>query len=83
MSKVKVKCVETDCDWVSEEAEQEMAKFFLEAHIKIKHLPVQPLHQPVAATLPRNHPQSERVKRPILTFTGQTLEQEDYEHFQY
>ena len=51
MSKVKVKCVETDCDWVSEEAEQEMAKFYPETHAKIKNIPAQPLPQPIAATL--------------------------------
>ena len=41
MSKIKLKCVETDCDWVSEEAEQEIAKIYLETHAKIKHIPVQ------------------------------------------
>ena len=30
-----------------------------------------------------HHHQAERVKRPILNFTGQTLEQEDFDHFQY
>ena len=37
MSKIKVKCVEADCDWVSEEAEREKAKFYQETHAKIKH----------------------------------------------
>ena len=36
------------------------------------------------ATLPQvTHPQAERVKRPSLTFSGSTLEQEDFEHFKH
>ena len=56
-----------------------MAERMLDRHINLDHSQA----QPNVATLPVASPQAERVKRPSLTFTGQSLEQEDFEHFQY
>ena len=81
MTKVKIECVKVDCVWETEE-ELELAKFLLDKHIQVEHTPVPP--QTTMATLPQvTHPQAERVKRPSLTFSGSTLEQEDFEHFKH
>ena len=56
-----------------------MAERMLDRHINLDHNQA----QPTMATSPHATPQAERVKRPSLTFTGQSLEQEDFEHFQY
>ena len=53
----------------------------LQFHINTVHLAAQP--QPLTAPSHGQHPQAERVKRPILSFTGQTLEQEEFDHFRY
>ena len=53
----------------------------LQFHINTVHLAAQP--QPLTAPSHGQRPQAERVKRPILSFTGQTLEQEEFDHFRY
>ena len=85
MSKIKVPCAEEDCGWESQEVAPDIAGMLLDAHIKIKHMPVQTTMatSPTMATLPGTLPQAERLKRPSLTSTGQTLEEEEFEHFQY
>ena len=50
-------------------------------HIKTVHPAAQP--QPPTQPAHGQRPQAERVKRPILSFTGQTLEQEEFDHFRY
>ena len=83
MSKIKLKCVEADCDWVSEEAEFDVVKYYMDTFIELQHAPVQPTMQTTSATLPESRPQAERVKRPSLTFLGSTLEVEEFEHFKH
>ena len=53
----------------------------LQLHINTVHPAAQP--QPLTAPSHGQRPQAERVKRPILSFTGQTLEQEEFDHFWY
>ena len=85
MSKIKVPCAEENCGSESWEVVPDIAGMLLDAHMKAKHMPVQPIMatSPTMATLPGSQPQAERLKIPSLTFTGQTLEQEEFEHFQY
>ena len=47
---------------------------------KLQHLQ---LYVQTAHSQGQHHPQAERVRRPVLGFTGQTLEQEDFVHFLY
>ena len=79
MAPVELKCVKVDCAWVSQSMEYDQAVQMLQIHIKLEHTTV----QPEMATSPHASPQAEHVKRPSLTFTGRSLEQEDFEHFQY
>ena len=51
VSKIKVPCAEEDCDWESREVVREAAQILLDAHIKLKHLPVQSTPTTIA-TLP-------------------------------
>ena len=79
MSKERLKCTEADCDRVTEEAEFEEAEYYMDKHVKLHHAPVQPTMQTTLATLPESRPQAERVKRPSLSFSGSTLEVEEFE----
>ena len=72
MAKVKLECIEADCDWVSQEVDKDLAKHQFDTHIRLKHMPVQPA-TPVMATLPESRPQAERVKRPSLRSQGKHL----------
>ena len=75
-------CDHTDCNFVSEEGPLSEKLQHLSLHVQTAHPPQQPpRHDPVGQG--GHHHQAERVKRPILNFTGQTLEQEDFDHFQY
>ena len=79
MAKVSLDCIEADCEFKTQEVEQDLALQLLDRHMNSKHQHI----QPVAAGGRQHAPQAERVKRPVLSFTGSTLEQEEYDHFLY
>ena len=76
-------CVVQECGYKTHMLEFENASAMLQLHIKTVHPAAQP--QPPTPRPPTHgqRPQAERVKRPLLSFTGQTLEQEEFDHFRY
>ena len=72
MSKIKLDCIQDGCTFQTQEVENELAIQLLTLHVSTQH-----------AGGEKQNAQAERVKRPILTFTGTSLEQEEYEHFLY
>ena len=76
-------CDHASCNFTSVEEGSISDKLqHLKLHVQTAH-PQQHPQQRELAGQGGHHPQAERVRRPVLDFTGQTLEQEDYEHFQY
>ena len=80
MAKVQLDCIEEGCEFKTQEVEQNLALQLLDRHMSSKH---QQQNQAVASGGRQHTPQAECVKRPVLTFTGSTLEQEEYDHFLY
>ena len=74
---LRLNCIEPDCEFQTQEVEQDLAVQLLTLHVNTRHT------QAVASGGRQHATQAERVKRPALTFTGTTLEQEEYEHFLY
>jgi len=74
-------CVVQECVYKTPKLEFENASAMLQLHIKTVHPAAQP--QPPTPPTHRQRPQAVRVKRTILSFTGQTLEQEEFDHFRY
>ena len=76
-------CDHASCTFTSE-AEGSLSEKLqhLQLHVQTAHPQQQPQQRELAGQV-GHQPQAERVWRPVLDFTGQTLEQEDYEHFQY
>ena len=72
MSKIKLNCIQDGCTFQTQEVENELAIQLLTLHVNTQH-----------AGGDKQNAQAERVKRPILTFTGTSLEQEEYDHFLY
>ena len=72
MSKIKLDCIQDGCTFQTQEVENELAIQLLTLHVNTQH-----------AGGDKQNAQAERVKRPILTFTGTSLEQEEYDHFLY
>ena len=68
------KTSEAGCPYKTQKLELVDAKEMMEMHISLSHQ---------AAPVREGRPQAERVKRPVLTFTGQAISQEEFEHFQY
>ena len=77
MSKIKLNCIQDSCSFQTQEVEHELAIQLLTLHVNTQHV------QATGTEDNRQSAQAERVKRPILTFTGTTLEQEEYDHFLY
>ena len=77
MAVIKLDCIEEDCGYQTQEVEQDLALQLLTLHVKTQHT------QAAVAEGRQHTAQAERVKRPVLTFTGATLEQEEYDHFLY
>ena len=76
-------CDHASCDFTSVE-EGSLSEKLQHLHLLVQ--TAYPPHQPQqheTAGQGGHHHQAVRVRRPELAFTGQTLEQEDYEHFQY
>ena len=84
MATIEMTCVVPNCDmgegapYKTEKVDAAMAWAMLQTHIALAH---NNLTQ--AGTGRESHPQAERVKRPMLTLTGQAITQEDYDHFKY
>ena len=79
MAKVTLDCIEAGCEFKTQEVEKDLALQLLTLHMSTHHQ-----HTQAGTAGGRQHaPQAERVKRPVLSFTGSTLEQEEYEHFLY
>ena len=76
MTGVRLNCVKENCGFKTQEVEQELAVQLLTLHVTTE-------HGQAATTGDRRTAQAERVKRPVLTFTGSVLEEEEYEHFLY
>ena len=74
-------CDHASCTFVSEEGTLSEKLQHLSLHVQTAHPQPSPRHD--TGGHGGVHPQAERVKRPVLNFTGQTLEQEDFEHFRY
>ena len=72
-------CSQADCGYVTEEVAVNFADMLelLRLHTAACH----PSSNPTGT--PGRKSQAERVKRPILTLTGKTVEQEEFEHFMY
>jgi hypothetical protein len=66
--------LELECPYKTQKLEFADAKVMMEMHTSTSHQ---------AAPVREGRPQAERVKRPILTFTGQSITQDDFEHFLY
>ena len=77
MAVIKLDCIEEDCGYQTQEVEQDLALQLLTLHVKTQHT------QAAVAEGRQHTAQAERVKRPVLTFTGATLEQEEFDHFLY
>ena len=63
----------------TEKVEVDVAMRLMEMHNTAAHPPAAPQANPIRD----GRPQAERVKRPMLTLSGQSISQEDYEHFLY
>ena len=85
MATVDMACVVPGCDmgngapYKTEMVEAGIAWNMLQLHINHAHTAVEQA-DPAAREA---RPQAERVKRPILTLSSQSINQEDYNHFKY
>ena len=85
MATVELKCPVPGCDmgegvpYKTEKVEKDMAWGLMQMHSTAAH----PTTAQQSGTAREGRPQAERVKRPILTLTGQSISQEDYDHFLY
>ena len=64
MTKLKLDCIEADCGFQAQEVEQDLVLQLLTLHVSTQHT------QAVAAGVRQHTTQADRVKRPVLTFTG-------------
>ena len=72
-------CSATECHYTTEEVATTLADM-----LELLRLHTQACHPAdTARDTPKCNVQPERAKRPILALSGQSLEQEDYEHFLY
>ena len=72
-------CSATDCPYTTE-----VIATTLSDMLELLRIHAQTCHpSDTAGDTPRRGAQPERAKRPILSLSGQSLEQEDYEHFMY
>ena len=84
MATIEMTCVVPNCDmgegdpYKTEKVDAAMAWAMLQTHIALAHS-----NLTQADTGRESRPQAERVKRPMLTLTGQAITQEDYDHFKY
>ena len=78
MAPIKLECPyktsEVECTCKTQELEFTDAKVMTEMHTSVSHK---------AAPGCEGHPQAVRVKRALLTLQGQSISQEDFEHFLY
>ena len=85
MATVELKCPVPSCDmgagvpYKTEKLEKDMAWGLMQMHSSAAH----PTTGQQAGTAREGRPQAERVKRPMLTLSGQSISQEDYDHFLY
>ena len=81
MATLEMTCVVPNCDmgdgapYKTEKVSVAMAWNMLQVHIAHAHTAVSQVQEV--------RPQAERVKRPMLTLSGQSINQEDYDHFKY
>ena len=66
------KTSELGCPYKTQKLEFADAKVMMEMHTSVSHQ---------AAPVREGRPEAERVKRTVLTFTGQSITQDDFEHF--
>ena len=84
MATLEMTCVVPNCDmgdgspYKTEKVDVAMAWNMLQVHIAHAHKAE--VH---ASQVQEVRPQAERVKRPMLTLSGQSINQEDYDHFKY
>ena len=84
MATLEMTCVVPNCDmgdgapYKTEKVSVAMAWNMLQVHIAHAHKAE--VH---ASQVQEVRPQAERVKRPMLTLSGQSINQEDYDHFKY
>ena len=71
-------CIEDSCTFQTQEVEQELVLQLLTLHVNTQHTAAG-----AAVGGRQQAAQAEQVKRPLLTFMGPTLEQEEYDHFLY
>ena len=82
MATLEMACMVPGCDmgdgvpYKTEKVEAAISLAMLQTHIAHA-------HNAVAQAGPAREvrPQAERVKRPALTLSGQSIDQEDYDHF--
>ena len=72
-------CSQPDCSYATESVAETLADMLelLRLHTMACHTPTTPV------STPTRQAQAERVKRPILSLSGKTLDPEEYEHFVY
>ena len=68
------KTSEAGCPYKTQKLEFADAKEMMQMHTSLSHK---------AAPVREGRPQAERVKRPVLTLTGQSITQDEFEHFLY
>ena len=68
------KTSEAGCPYKTQKLEFADAKEMMQMHTSLSHQ---------AAPVCEGRPQAERVKRPVLTLTGQSITQDEFEHFLY
>ena len=84
MATLEMACMIPGCDmcdgdpYKTEKVEAAIAWAMLQTHIAHAHNVVEQ-----AGPAREVRPQAERVKRPALTLSGQSIDQEDYDHFKY
>ena len=84
MATVEMKCLAPICDqndrapYKTEKVDEAIAWAMMQTHIALAHPAVAP-----SGPAREARPQAERVKRPALTLSGQSIDQEDYDHFQH
>ena len=77
-------CLAPNCDqnagapYKTEKVDSAIAWAMMQSHIALSHPVVAP-----AGPAREARPQAERVKMPALTLSGQSIDQEDYDHFEY
>jgi hypothetical protein len=82
MAHIVLQCPVTTCDkgdgspYKTEKLAPDMAMEMMRMHNTA-------IHPQTGPTVREGRPQAERVKRPILTLTGQSITQDEYEHFLY